>query len=79
MPLAATPPPPLQIKIVPASIQEKVSAQILLPNTGATAAPAQSIQVVSSAAAAAVPVSDDVTEVLDSDEVIFFFRFRAFI
>lgn len=74
VPITATPPPPLQIKIVPASIQDKGSAQIILPNTQATTTSAQSIQVVNSAAASDVPVNDDdddVTEVLDSDEVNF--------
>ncbi|XP_013864397.1 TOX high mobility group box family member 4-A [Austrofundulus limnaeus] len=68
VPITATPPPPLQIKIVPASIQDKGSAQIILPNTKTAAASAHSIQVVNSAATSGVPVNEDVTEVLDSDE-----------
>lgn len=63
--MAATPPPPLQIKIVPASIQDKEAVQVILPDT--EVASAQSMHVVSSSAG--VPVIDDVTEALDSDEV----------
>ncbi|XP_017276420.1 TOX high mobility group box family member 4-A [Kryptolebias marmoratus] len=68
MSITATSPPPLQIKIVPASIQDKEAAQIILPDTEAAAVSAQSIQVVNSAVTSGVPVDDDIAEVLDSDE-----------
>lgn len=65
--IAATPPPPLQIKIVPASIQDKEAVQVILPDTEAASAP--SVHVVNPAATSSIPVINDVTEVLDSDEV----------
>ncbi|XP_054889474.1 TOX high mobility group box family member 4-A isoform X2 [Poeciliopsis prolifica] len=58
--MAATPPPPLQIKIVPASVQDR----LVTPSAAAAAATVQPAQDRSSAAA----TDDDVTEILDSDE-----------
>ncbi|KAM4557033.1 TOX high mobility group box family member 4-B isoform 1-T1 [Fundulus diaphanus] len=62
---AATPPPPLQIKIVPASVQDRLAATVLVPSTAVAAAPVQAARIANSAAASG---DDDVTEVLDSDE-----------
>uniref|UniRef100_A0A1A7WPE1 TOX high mobility group box family member 4 n=1 Tax=Iconisemion striatum TaxID=60296 RepID=A0A1A7WPE1_9TELE len=55
--VTATPPPPLQIKIVPGSIRGNEAAQIIVPSTAAA----------DSVAASANQV-DDVVTVLDSDE-----------
>ncbi|XP_014857699.1 PREDICTED: TOX high mobility group box family member 4-A-like isoform X2 [Poecilia mexicana] len=63
--MAATPPPPLQIKIVPASVQDRLAASIVAPTAAAAATTVQPAQDGSSAAATG---DDDVTEILDSDE-----------
>ncbi|MED6241205.1 hypothetical protein ATANTOWER_002839 [Ataeniobius toweri] len=63
--IAATSPPPLQIKIVPASVQDRLAASVVVPSI---AAAATSVQVVNEGKSAAVSGDDDVTEVLDSDE-----------
>ncbi|XP_072219817.1 TOX high mobility group box family member 4 isoform X1 [Leuresthes tenuis] len=68
MSVTATPPPPLQIKILPASIQDKQVASIIVPSTAAATASAQSVQVLNSAETAGNPDEDDVTEVLHSEE-----------
>lgn len=71
--VAATPPPPLQIKIVPASLQGKEGPPIIVPNTMAAAAamcaPVVSLQVMHSADASGNADDDVVTEVLHSEEV----------
>lgn len=76
--VTATPPPPLQIKIVPASLQGKDSLPIIVPDTAdvsstvttsAQSAPVVSVQVVNSAETAANTDDDEVTEVLPSEEV----------
>lgn len=75
--LLAASPPPLQIKIVPASIQDKDSLPIIVPDTDVLLATTTSVR---SAAAAAVSAqglnsaatsgrADDVTHVLPSEEV----------
>ncbi|MEQ2163857.1 hypothetical protein GOODEAATRI_000350 [Goodea atripinnis] len=64
--IAATSPPPLQIKIVPASVKDRLAASVVVPSI---AAAATSVQVVNEGKSAAVSGDDDVTEVLDSDEV----------
>lgn len=70
--VAATPPPPLQIKIVPASLQGKEGPPIIVPNTMAAAAamcaPVVSLQVMHSADASGNADDDVVTEVLHSEE-----------
>ncbi|XP_040025645.1 epidermal Langerhans cell protein LCP1-like isoform X2 [Gasterosteus aculeatus] len=73
--IAATPPPPLQIKIVPASLQGKEVLPIIVPNTvslSSTAtgqsAPGMSVQLVNSADALGNTEDDEVTEVLHSEE-----------
>ncbi|XP_029380909.1 epidermal Langerhans cell protein LCP1-like isoform X2 [Echeneis naucrates] len=74
--VTATPPPPLQIKIVPASLQGKETLPIIVPNTAAgssTGTPAQpasvvSVQLVNSADVSGSPDDDDVAEVLPSEE-----------
>ncbi|XP_014870373.1 TOX high mobility group box family member 4-A isoform X2 [Poecilia latipinna] len=63
--MAATPPPPLQIKIVPASVQDRLAASVVAPTAAAAATTVQPAQDGSSAAATG---DDDVTEILDSDE-----------
>lgn len=76
--ITATPPPPLQIKIVPASLQGKNSLPIIVPDstdvssivtTSAQSAPIVAVQVVRSADTTANTDEDDVTEVLPSEEV----------
>ncbi|XP_069020458.1 TOX high mobility group box family member 4 [Embiotoca jacksoni] len=75
--VTATPPPPLQIKIVPASIQGNEALPIIVPNTAASSstattsaqsAPVVSVQVVNSAEPSGHPDEDVVTEVLHSEE-----------
>lgn len=76
--VTATPPPPLQIKIVPASLQGKEALPIIVPNTvavsatattSAQSAPVVSVQLVSSADTSGNTDDDVVTEVLHSEEV----------
>lgn len=76
--VTATPPPPLQIKIVPASLQGKDSLPIIVPDTtnvsttvttSAQSGPVVSVQVVNSADTAGNTDEDEVTEVLPSEEV----------
>lgn len=76
--VTATPPPPLQIKIVPASLQGKEALPIIVPNTvavsstatiSAQSVPVVSVQVVNSADAPGNPDEDVVTEELHSEEV----------
>lgn len=76
--ITATPPPPLQIKIVPASLQSKDSLPIIVPDAVAvspavTASPQPasivSVQVVSAVDTPANTDEDEVTEVLPSEEV----------
>ena len=76
--VTATPPPPLQIKIVPASLQAKETLPIIVPNTvsassavtsSSQSAPVVSVQVVNSADVPGSPDEDEVTEVLPSEEV----------
>ncbi|KAE8291321.1 TOX high mobility group box family member 4-B [Larimichthys crocea] len=75
--VTATPPPPLQIKIVPASLQGKDALPIIVPNTAvvsstattsAQSAPVVSVQVVNSADTQGNTDEDEVTEVLPSEE-----------
>lgn len=75
--VTATPPPPLQIKIVPASLQGKDALPIIVPNTVAVSstatlsvqsAPVVSVQVVNSADTTGNTDEDEVTEVLPSEE-----------
>lgn len=71
--ITATPPPPLQIKIVPASLQGKEALPVIVPNTAAAAttvqsAPLLSVQVVNSADAQGNTDEDEVTEVVPSEE-----------
>ncbi|XP_049453696.1 TOX high mobility group box family member 4-A [Epinephelus fuscoguttatus] len=75
--ITATPPPPLQIKIVPASLQGKESLPIIVPNTvavsssattSAQSAPVVSVQVVNSTDTSGNTDEDVVTEVLHSEE-----------
>uniref|UniRef100_A0A3B5BN39 TOX high mobility group box family member 4-A-like n=1 Tax=Stegastes partitus TaxID=144197 RepID=A0A3B5BN39_9TELE len=74
--VTATPPPPLQIKIVPASIQGKEALPRIVPNTAAASstattsgqsAPVVSVQVVNSAETSGNGDEDVVTEVLPSE------------
>lgn len=83
--VTATPPPPLQIKIVPASIQGKEALPIIVPNTAAASStvttsaqsvPVLSVQVVNSAETPGNADADYVTEVLNSEEVIVHFLIR---
>lgn len=76
--VTATPPPPLQIKIVPASLQGKDSLPIIVPNTAnvsaaacvsAQSAAVVSLQVVNSADTPGNTDEDEVTEVLPAEEV----------
>lgn len=76
--ITATPPPPLQIKIVPASLQSKDSLPIIVPDAvevspAVTASPQPasivSVQVVSAVDTPANTDEDEVTEVLPSEEV----------
>ncbi|KAM6990198.1 TOX high mobility group box family member 4 isoform 2-T2 [Tautogolabrus adspersus] len=68
--VTATPPPPLQIKIVPASLQGKDT--LIVPTTVALTTSAQSapvsVQVVNSADTQGNTDDDEVTEVLHSEE-----------
>nr|XP_043890672.1 TOX high mobility group box family member 4-A-like isoform X2 [Solea senegalensis] len=75
--VTATPPPPLQIKIVPASLQGKETLPIIVPNsasasstvtTSSTSAPIVSVQVLNSADVSGGADEDEVTEVLPSEE-----------
>ncbi|XP_040911337.1 TOX high mobility group box family member 4-A [Toxotes jaculatrix] len=75
--ITATPPPPLQIKIVPASLQDKEALPIIVPSTAAASstataaaqsAPVVSVQVVNSADVSGNPDEDEVTDVLPSEE-----------
>ncbi|XP_008284222.1 TOX high mobility group box family member 4-A isoform X2 [Stegastes partitus] len=75
--VTATPPPPLQIKIVPASIQGKEALPRIVPNTAAASstattsgqsAPVVSVQVVNSAETSGNGDEDVVTEVLPSED-----------
>uniref|UniRef100_A0A3Q3EBY4 TOX high mobility group box family member 4 a n=1 Tax=Labrus bergylta TaxID=56723 RepID=A0A3Q3EBY4_9LABR len=72
--LTATPPPPLQIKIVPSSLQGKDTLPIIVPSTVALTTSAQSapvsVQVVNSADSQGNTDDDEVTEVLHSEEVV---------
>lgn len=77
--ITATPPPPLQIKIVPAAMLGKDSLPIIVPDTAAVtssiaasvqSAPVVSVKVVNSADTRGNTNSDDLTtEVLPSEEV----------
>lgn len=82
MSVTATPPPPLQIKIVPAPIQGKQALPIIVPSTAASSSTettsAQAPPVVSllqeddsaeTSGHADDDDDDDVTEVLPSEEV----------
>lgn len=82
--VTATPPPPLQIKIVPASLQGKDALPIIVPNTAvvsstattsAQSAPVVSVQVVNSADTQGNTDEDEVTEVLPSEEVHVLYSF----
>ncbi|XP_068557887.1 TOX high mobility group box family member 4-A isoform X1 [Cebidichthys violaceus] len=71
--IAATPMPPLQIKIVPASLQAKEALPIIVPSTmsllsTAQSAPVVSVQVVNSADTSGNTDDDVVTELLHSEE-----------
>ncbi|KAM3604115.1 uncharacterized protein V6R79_006625 [Siganus canaliculatus] len=75
--VTATSPPPLQIKIVPASMQGQEALPIVVPNaapksssatTSAQSAAGVSVQVVTSADSAGNTDEDEVTEVLPSEE-----------
>ncbi|XP_078120817.1 epidermal Langerhans cell protein LCP1-like [Sander vitreus] len=75
--VTATPPPPLQIKIVPASLQSKEALPIIVPKTvavsstvttSAQSAPIVSVQVVNSTDTSGSTDDDEVTEVLHSEE-----------
>ncbi|XP_074506458.1 TOX high mobility group box family member 4 isoform X1 [Sebastes fasciatus] len=75
--VTATSPPPLQIKIVPASLQGKEALPIIIPNTVAVSstattsvqsAPVVSVQVVNSADTSGNTDDEEVTEVLHSEE-----------
>lgn len=75
--ITATPPPPLQIKIVPASLRSKDSQPIIVPDdeevrptvASPQSAPTVAMQVVSAVDPAASTDEDEVTEVLPSEEV----------
>lgn len=80
--VTATPPPPLQIKIVPASLQGKNSLPIIVPDTSnvsntvtpsAQSGAVVSVQVLNSADMSGNTDEDEVTEVLPSEEVNIFF------
>ncbi|XP_041659899.1 TOX high mobility group box family member 4-A [Cheilinus undulatus] len=66
--VTATPPPPLQIKIVPAPLQGKDTLPIIVPDTAAVTTSAQSVQVANSADMQGNAEEDNVTEVLHSEE-----------
>ncbi|KAM8727387.1 TOX high mobility group box family member 4-B [Acanthopagrus schlegelii] len=75
--VTATPPPPLQIKIVPASLQGKDTLPIIVPDTAAGSSAAAtstqsasvvSVQVVNSADMSGNTDDEEVTEVLPSEE-----------
>lgn len=72
--VTATPPPPLQIKIVPASLPGKEALPIIVPTTAASvttsgqSAPVVAVQVVNSADTSGNPDEDIVAEVLPSEE-----------
>lgn len=76
--ITATPPPPLQIKIVPASLQGTEALPMIVPTTAAGSStattsaqstPVVSVQVVNSADVPSNPDEDEVTEVMPSEEV----------
>lgn len=75
--VAATPPPPLQIKIVPASLRSKDSQPIIVPDdeevrptvASPQTAPMVAVQVVSAVDMPASTDEDEVTELLPSEEV----------
>lgn len=73
--VTATPPPPLQIKIVPASLQGKEALPIIVPTTATSvttsgqSAPVVAVQVVNSADTSGNHDEDVVAEVLPSEEV----------
>ncbi|KAF0047338.1 hypothetical protein F2P81_000971 [Scophthalmus maximus] len=84
--ITATPPPPLQIKIVPASLQAKEALPIIVQNTVAVSstvgtssqsAPVVSVQLVNSADVSGSPDEDEVTEVLPSEDVSVLISFRS--
>ncbi|XP_023191594.1 TOX high mobility group box family member 4-A-like [Xiphophorus maculatus] len=68
--MAATPPPPLQIKIVPASVQDRLATSVVAPSAtaAAAAAAATTVQPAQDGSSAAATSDDDITEILDSDE-----------
>ncbi|XP_073347388.1 TOX high mobility group box family member 4 [Pagrus major] len=75
--VTATPPPPLQIKIVPASLQGKDTLPIIVPDTAAGSSAAAtsaqsasvvSVQVVNSADMSGNTDDEEITEVLPSEE-----------
>lgn len=70
--MAATPPPPLQIKIVPAPVQDRLATSVVAPAAtaaAAAAAAATTVRPVQDESSAAATGDDDITEILDSDEV----------
>lgn len=76
--ITATPPPPLQIKIVPASLQGTEALPMIVPSTAAGSStatssahstPVVSVQVVNSADGPGNADEDEVTEVMPSEEV----------
>lgn len=73
--VTCTPPPPLQIKIVPASLQGKDALPIIVPTTAAAAspvtstAPVSAVQMLNSADTQGNHDEDVFTEVLASEEV----------
>ncbi|CAK6967891.1 TOX high mobility group box family member 4-A [Scomber scombrus] len=74
MSVTATSPPPLQIKIVPASLPGKEALPIIVPTTAASvttsaqSAPVVNVQVVNSADTSLNPDEDVVAEMLPSEE-----------
>lgn len=70
--VAAAPPPPLQIKIVPASLQGKDALPIIVPTSASavtSSAPAAAVQVVNCVDTPGNHVEDEITEVIPSEEV----------
>lgn len=75
--IATTPPPPLQIKILPASLRSKDSQPIIVPDdeevrptvASLQTAPMVAVQVVSAVDTPASTDEDEVTDVLPSEEV----------
>ncbi|XP_041847245.1 TOX high mobility group box family member 4-A [Melanotaenia boesemani] len=66
--VTATPPPPLQIKILPASISNKEVTSIIVPTAAAATTSAQAVHAVNSAETSGNSDEDVVTEVLHSEE-----------